>query len=174
MLIIEASLPVAVSLPGQAPTGSVVPGNLQLLRALNLLALGSHEHIDRSAPERANDMARIEAKLDMLLSLVGSLVTNNYPLPPAYPVQFSVELITVQFDQRFGLGDDVVVELYLSAEIPRPLILAARVSRAASASDRSSIAFETAPMDVAVRDEFERYIFLRHRRELAARAPMPS
>jgi len=83
-------------------------------------------------------------------------------------------LITVQFDQRFGPGDDVVVELYLSAEIPRPLILAARVSRAARASDRSSIAFETTPMDVAVRDEFERYIFLRHRRELAARSPMLS
>ena len=105
-----------------------VTSNLQVIRSLNLLALGSRtETGDSIAVEGNHDIARLEAKVDILLSIVGSLVAAKLSLPPLHPVRFSVESVTVDLDRRYTVGQSVVVELNPNPELPHPLVLAARV-----------------------------------------------
>jgi hypothetical protein len=153
-------------------SGADTSANLQTLRALNLLELGGRsEYGDNPSPEVNHDIARLEAKVDMLLSMIGLLVAEKSLLPPIRRVCFSVESISATLDSSARVGDAVVVAIYLNTELPRPLVLPAVVSSRIEVSDAAAdLAFDLAPLDAAVRDEFERYIFLRHRRKLAGNA----
>ena len=183
MLTIETELPIALWSPDQA-SGPMSPGtdtsaNLQTLRALNLLELGGRsEYGDNPSSEANHDIARLEAKVDMLLSMMGLLVAEKNRLPPARRVCFSAETLITTVDKPNnpgGVGDAVVVALYLSSELPRPLVVPAVVSNRTEVSNTSAdLTLNLAPMDAAVRDEFERYIFLRHRRKLSGKSSNPS
>jgi len=182
MLTIETELPIALWSPDQASApmspGTDTSANLQTLRALNLLELGGRsEYGDNPSSEANHDIARLEAKVDMLLSMMGLLVAEKTRLPPARRVCFSAETLitTVDKPNPGGVGDAVVVALYLSSELPRPLVLPAVVSNRTEVSNTSAdLTLNLAPMDAAVRDEFERYIFLRHRRKLSGKSSNPS
>ena len=107
----------------------------------------------------------------MLMLMIGSLVAEKSVLPPARRLSFSAESVTAPCAETCQMGDKVIVALYPNAELPRPLVLPALVARVVSAGGAmSAVTFELRPIDAAVRDEFERYNFLRHRRELARRS----
>jgi len=170
MLTIDAVIPVAVLPDGDARADVAPESALQVLRALNMLALGARADAGETpGTETSHDFARLEAKIDMLLALVGSLVTGHMTLPPARRVQFSAESVVVSVDERRKTGDPVVVALYLSHEIPQPLYLPAAVDSVNPSSNGThfEVRLEFAPLNAAIRDELERYIFLRHRRELS-------
>lgn len=173
MLTIEADLPIAVSGGEPATNGAFdstnATANLQLLRALNLLTLGARSDYGDSAAEASHDIARIEAKLDMLLLLMGSLVAEKVSLPPTRAVRFNAESVVVAGPPSHAVGEPVVVTFYPSAEIPRAVVLRAVVAHAVD-EPQPGVTLDLGPMEDALRDEFERYIFLRHRRELALRS----
>ena len=70
-------------------------------------------------------------------------------------------------DELYAVDQPVVVALYPDPQLPRPLVFAAIVSKVvcATAELPSQLELALEPMDPVERDEFERYIFLRHRRE---------
>lgn len=171
MLSIETEIPVAV----HASAGAEADSNaaLQFLRSLNLLALGTRaDGGDAQHQESGHDLARLEAKIDMLVAMVGSLVAAESRLPPACRVSLSAESLEARLVTTLDVGAAVVVEMYPSAELPRALRLPATVNQARAASDgKQDLTLRFGPLDPAVSDELERYIFLRHRHALSPTRP---
>ena len=166
MLTIEADLPISISNRDQTPLSAAA--NLQTIRSLNLLALGGRSDTgDTTLAEGNHEIARLEAKVDILISMVGSLVAEKSLLPPVHPVTFNAESVTVDFDGSYAVDQPVVVTFYPHPELPRPLAFAAVVSSIVpgTTSSLSHLRLTLKSIDPVVRDEFERYIFLRHRRE---------
>jgi hypothetical protein len=171
VLTIDAHIPLAVELHAADRRPDLVPEHaLQVLRALNLLALSNRfESAETPGTEANHDLARLEAKVDMLLALVGSLVAEQGGLPPVHAVRFNAEALETRLDRSFPIGASVILELYLSSELPRPLVVAASVTsvKPHQASGDFDVEFKLGPMHGSVKDEIERYIFLRHRKMLA-------
>lgn len=168
MLSIDTEIPVAL-LPADS-TAIDSAGALQFLRSLNLLALGARA--DNSDPQNADsghELARLEAKIDMLVAMVGSLVAAESNLPPVCRVSLSAETLQVDLVASVAPGAAVIVELYPSAELPRALRLPATVEQARPADGgRLELTLKLGPLEASVSDELERYIFLRHRHELSS------
>lgn len=168
MLSIETDIPVAVH-PAEENAGIDFAAALQFLRSLNLLALGTRvDSSDAQNTESGHELARLEAKVDMLIAMVGSLVAAEANLPPLCRVSLSAESLEVNLAAGAAPGAAVVVDLYPSAELPRALRLPATVERAHSAGGgRQDLSLKFGPLDPSVSDELERYIFLRHRHALS-------
>lgn len=166
--MIEAELPSTISMPDKvAPSATA---NLQIIRSLNLLALGNRMDVgDSIAAEGSHDIARLEAKVDLILSIVGSLVAEKISLPPVHLLQFSAESVTIYMDECYTVGQSVVVTLFPDPQLPHPLEFAARVREIVpGAAKPARVGCEFDQLDPVLKDEFERYIFLRHRREHSA------
>jgi hypothetical protein len=168
MLSIETDIPVAL-LPVDSAEIDFAAA-LQFLRSLNLLALGARaDNGDAQNAESGHELARLEAKIDMLVAMVGSLVAKESNLPPLCRVSLSVESLQVNLAAGVAPGDAVIVDLYPSAELPRALRLPATVAGAHPADGgRQHVSLKFGPLDPAVSDELERYIFLRHRHALSS------
>lgn len=165
MLSIATEIPVA--LHAGASIEVDFTATLQFLRSLNLLALGTRSESDAQNTDAGHDFARLEAKIDMLVAMVGSLVAAEARLPPRRPVRLSAESLEVNLVTTVADGAAVIVELYPSAELPRALRLPATVSEARAGADGAQdLTLRFGPLDPAVSDELERYIFLRHRHAL--------
>lgn len=171
MLSIETEIPVAVHAAANAEADSTAA--LQFLRSLNLLALGTRtDGGDAQHQESGHDLARLEAKIDMLVAMVGSLVAAGSRLPPRCRVSLSAESLEVSLATTVAAGAAVVVEMYPSAELPRALWLPATVSLARTATaGKQELTLSFGPLDPSVSDELERYIFLRHRHALSPTRP---
>ena len=111
MLSIETEIPVAVHAAANAEADSTAA--LQFLRSLNLLALGTRtDGGDAQHQESGHDLARLEAKIDMLVAMVGSLVAAGSRLPPRCRVSLSAESLEVSLATTVAAGAAVVVEMY--------------------------------------------------------------
>lgn len=167
MLSIETEIPVVVHAAASVEADPAAA--LQFLRSLNLLALGTRtDSGDTQNQESGHDLARLEAKIDMLVAMVGSLVAADSRLPPRCRVSLSAESLEVRLVTALGPGAAVVVEMYPSAELPRALRLPASVSETRAAGDgKQDLTLRFGPLDPSVSDELERYIFLRHRHALS-------
>ncbi len=166
MLSITTEIPLALHAPGE--TAIDFTAAVQFLRTLNLLALGARsESGDAQTTDSGSDLARLEAKIDLLVAMVGSLVAAQSKLPPRCRVTLSAESLTANLATAVETGAAVLVELYPSAELPRALQLPATVSEARAGADgKQDVTLRFGPLDPAVSDELERYIFLRHRHSL--------
>ncbi len=172
MLTIETDLPIGISIPDETQPNP--DSNLYVIRSLNLLALGNRCDPGDSALLEGNyDLARLEAKVDMLLAMVSSLVAEKSLLPPTRSVRFSAEALTVSVEESFAINQVVLVTLYPHPDLPHPLVFKATVTaaNAAGVDPAGQLELTLEHPDPSVRDEFERYIFLRHRREHAANSP---
>lgn len=167
MLTIETDMPVALH-PATEKRADPAPA-LQFLRCLNLLTLGTRgDGGDGQNPESGHEPGRLEAKIDMLMAMVGELLATQSHLPQARRVSLSAASLTVNLATALDPGTAVVVELYPSAELPRALCLPASVTGVRANPDGSEdLSLDFAPLDPLVRDELERYIFLRHRLALS-------
>ena len=167
MLSIETEFPVALIPAGDAEVDFAAA--LQFLRSLNLLALGARaDGGDAQTVESGHEFARLEAKIDMLVAMVGSLVAAESKLPPLCRVSLSAESLQINFTAELAPGAAMIVDLYPSAELPRVLRLPATVERAnPTEPGRQDLSLRFGPLEPSVSDELERYIFLRHRHALA-------
>ena len=176
MLTLETRIPVSLrTIVGAAPDPDAGAA-AQMLRSLNVTALGGrHDGPEHAAPDAMSDIARLEAKLDVVLRLVGALVAERTPLPEARAVAISADGIRLEWDATLPVGARAAVALYLDPALPQALELPVTVTsaqRCDAGGYRVQLAFER--LDPVVRDEIERYVFLRHRRELAAQAASTS
>lgn len=172
MLSIEADLPLAILNPEEAKTAPRSLGaNLELLRSLNLLSISSgYDGGDLSRPDSTSELARLEAKIDVLFSMVASLLETRSTIPAKVPVQFNAEYVRAEMRQA-PATDATLLALYPCVErVPQALYLPASLTSATHSGGHYSVELKIEPLDAALTEEIERYIFLRHRRELARKA----
>jgi len=164
----QADLPVAweplAGLPSEAERLSGSQANEALLGTLLILDEAVTEPEEDTQQEH---WRRVEAKLDLMLSLLGEMLAGQRGLPEARPVCLGGEVLCID-----GIGDQPLpavgawlqVQLYLMPSIPRPLVVSAEVLPT-EAPERLLLRLTGLPE--ATRDLLERFVFRQHRRAIA-------
>lgn len=174
-LVYQANLALAWRpyVAGQDPNAEAL--NLANEQTLRLLA-AVEEFYPEAGDEHAqnHELARLESKLNLLLELVGELLTAQRPLPPARAVRLNAHAVEWREagDGRPKPGTPVLLEVYLSSEMSRPLRLMAQTVAADPAAPEAVLA-TVEHLSEPVVDLLEKCIFRRHRRAIAHSRPKP-
>jgi hypothetical protein len=169
-LLYEESLPMQWrAVPEQSfrsELTSLNENNEEVLRFIGVLDEYPGEIGDEHAPI-AHELARVETKLNLLLGLVGQLLTVHFPLPPLKTVKLNPIGIEWLEDQGLRPGEVGIVEIYLNPRCPRPLTFAGKVDRVESTGGGYRIMVQFEPLSTSVQERLEKTIFRHHRRSVA-------
>lgn len=145
--------------------------NERLLRTLLSSQDLHHEHGDEAGDRVVADLARVEAKLDLLLDMVSTLLRQEQSPAIATTVELWLNGAswTSANDRLPELGDWLWLSLYIDSRLAQPLRLPARVTEVAgiAGSSRVTVAFEA--LGEPVQDLLAKLIFRQHRRMIAQR-----
>jgi hypothetical protein len=138
---------------------------------IHLSAIAIIEDSRNEEEEGAQGLAlrRIEAKLDLLLTLVGGL-NQRATHDPAVPVRWSAKGACLPVAAPLEAGQAGLFRIQAAAWLPEPLTLPARVIAVdtdAAAGPVAWLAFE--PLPEPTRSALERHLFRQHRRAIAER-----
>jgi len=153
--------------PDRAYVAHLNESNEEMLRMLAIM----EEHFSEKLDEGANfaaEILRLEAKVNLLLDMVGQILANHLMLPEQVPVRLGSK--GVEFAHTAPPADNELIQLslYLQQRYPRPLQVLARV---VSADDAGQGAYwvraKYEHLSTSVQDWLEKFIFRRHRRLVA-------
>lgn len=157
-------------LPLRWTGGTVATGETRNIAEANLKVLQAVAQLDERAPvgddadPQELELARLHAKVDLLIGAVGALVRQRFALPEPVAVQFSADKIAWQADAAPGEGRGSVA-LYLHPTLLQPLLLRVRLAGAGDGWVWGSLE----GLSEAEHSALERFIFLQHRRLIAER-----
>ena len=148
--------------------------NLNNEQTLRLLAAVEEFYPDGAEEHSQNhEYARLELKLNLLLELVSELLAAQRSLPPSRPLRINAH--GVEWNHIDGdvpqVGDHLLVEVFMSLEVPRPLRLIGKVQQVQAAADEAIVTASIEQMSETVVDLLEKFIFRRHRRSIAHSRP---
>ena len=139
-------------------------GNIVVLQALGSLEATTK---DSDTEHRIDHhVARLEAKLDLTLTLVGELLRRQTPLPPATATVVTSDSITWQSQQAIAPHVTGVVALYLSSRLPWPLMLPVEIIGSQDGKARAKLIH----MSEEAQEWLDRTLFRHHRRAVHAKA----
>lgn len=160
----EERLPAAFE-PGIRPPAGAAHGAAMLLRALAVMEEGGEPEREDNDP-RAAELSRIEAKLDLVLALLGAVAAARAPDLAETPVRWS------RLGARLHLTAVPAVphgllRVHLDPRLPQPLELPVRVvgTEALGAGWLAWLRFDG--LDPGLESALERHVFRRHRRAVA-------
>lgn len=148
-----------------AVISSFADRNLRTLQAVAALdEHGQVEKVDDNSSSAA-DIARLELKVNLLLDMVGQLLTASHPRPKATSIRFNALGAVWQGSAPYpALGNQGVLEVYLRDCIADPLRL---VGRIASVGPDGRIKARFIPPGENIADLLEKLAFRKHRRQVA-------
>jgi len=121
------------------------------------------EDRDESAPE----LVRIEQRLNLVIELLGQVLSHSLDLPPAARCILSRETLEWSGHDIPAPGDCVRLALYLHAHYPKPLMLFGQVTHVVRSADMPHVTVQLAQLGESVGDWLDRLIFRAHRRRIA-------
>ena len=145
-------------------------GNVTLLRALAM--------IEAIQPERDGDMGsgvgkvleRLEFKIDLTLSLVAKLLTQNAVLPSTCPVFVSAEGVEWICKETAAEGEDILISAYISPKLPQPLVLPAKIKAIQPEPGGTRVYATFTHLSEEAQDWLSRTVFRYHRRDVQLHA----
>lgn len=160
----EERLPAAFE-PGARPAAGAAHGAALLLRTLAVMEEGGEPEREDDDP-RAAELSRIEAKLDLVLALLGAVAAARAPALPEVPVRWSRLGARLQLPAPPAVPAGVL-RVHLDPRLPQPLELPVRVvgTEAIGTGWLAWMRFED--LDPALEAALERHVFRRHRRAVA-------
>lgn len=160
----EERLPIAFD-AGAAPAPGSSSRAAMLLRALAVMEDGSEVERDEADPQGA-ELARIEAKLDLVLALLGAVAAARSPALPQVAMRWSRLGVRLRLPAPPAAAHGVL-HVHLDPRLPQPLELPVRLvgTEPVGAEHLAWMRFEglDAPLEAAL----ERHVFRRHRRAVA-------
>lgn len=142
--------------------------NEELLSALLVLDEAPAEPDDEPSSEQ---WLRLDAKLNLIVSLLSEFVAQQKGLPPAMPVNVSLNRLEIG---PIGLasmpenGAALLLDLYLSPQLPRSLKLTGRVEAIEQVLDQGGMfTLHLDSLAESTQNLLERYVFRQHRRAVA-------
>jgi len=171
--LFDETLSCEVALPAEFRIGSAVirPGTAEtLLRSVALVedARGDDGHDDRS--DATLQVQRLEAKLDLIMVLLGRLVRQSAQDLPLRPLRWSRRGIRLEQGSRSGAapGSMGVIRLqpcdWLPDHIDLPVVI---VAEAANGSGAHYLWLRFEGLSDALEMALERHLFRLHRRQIA-------
>ena len=140
--------------------------NEELLRILSVLEERPQELAD-DHPAVAQELRRLDSKLDLVLDLVGRVLAHQEPPPPAVAVRLHARDLEWVDARAPAAGNRIHVSVYLCLRVPRPLELSGRVRSVQPATNGFRTVVDIDDPGDAVADLLEKIIFVHHRRTVA-------
>lgn len=140
--------------------------NETVLRTVLSLEEVGGEHSDESAGS-AQELVRLEAKINLMLNLVGQLLASQSAIPPKASVCLGAQSLEWSGAKVPGPGQWVLVEIYLHPSYPLPLRLIGLAEAPSGNLNSPAAAITFSGLSDAVQDALEKLIFRHHRRAIA-------
>ncbi|MDP1708487.1 MAG: PilZ domain-containing protein [Gammaproteobacteria bacterium] len=152
--------------PDESEAIALAESNLDILRTLLMLGDSRGELAEDSA-NVAHELARMDFKLNLVLDLVGEVLSYYHDQPARVLVRLGMQGVEWEAAEAPAPGGLVGIELYLSARYPRALRLLGRVRSVTPLAQgmRTVVMFEDT--SESVQDLLEKIIFRHHRRRIA-------
>jgi hypothetical protein len=157
---------VVSALPGEGEQHRLNHSNEDLLQTLLILDEPYQDTEDEGEGPGHGHLRHLEAKLDLVLSLVGEMLAAAVVLPKPHPMQIGAQglCLTTGGEGIVQVGNLLKMKLYLDSKIPRPLQLYAHVR----AVDEGGFTLEYIPLEPVLQDLLDKYVFRQHRRAIAS------
>jgi hypothetical protein len=140
--------------------------NEEVLRFIDALEEYPVETGEERQPA-AQEMLRLETKLNLLLGLMGQLLAVHFPLPPSRPLRLNPSGIEWTAETGPDAGETGTIEIYLNGRCPRALIFAGQVEKVEAGAEGHRYTVRFTALGEPVRDRLEKIIFRHHRRSVA-------
>ncbi len=109
-------------------------------------------------------LERLEAKVDLALTLLGRLLSQEQPAPRPIPLSLSAQAVTWKSEPLPPAGSPILLTLHISPRLPQPLRLTAIVKRSGQGSAEAVFTH----LGEEMQDWLERTVFRQHRRHIQA------
>jgi hypothetical protein len=123
--------------------------------------------------ELAEDLQRVEFKVNVLIQLVARLLNRDSDLPPVRSLRLhahGLEWLLENEDVLPGVG---IVSLHVSRHFPQPLLLPGRIAGKHSDAEGTWLRFVFEGLTPSVIELLERLVFRHHRRLVAGTRSAP-
>lgn len=153
------------SLPDKSKIHQISENNHECLRQALLLDELSSAHLDEHAFD-SKDATRLDKKLDLLQGLLGSLIAKQKQTMSTAQVTVASSEIEWERHDTTAIrhADLILVQLYIHPLSVDPLQLYCRVNDVRAKTITASLVC----LEVNEQELLEKYIFLNHRRTIAA------
>ena len=169
-LVFEDALPlcweVVDDLPDAAHLARLNEADEALLRVISALEEYRPEPGEEHA-EVAQELARLDFKLSLVLDLVGQLLSRQLTLPESLPVRLGARGLEWPAADPPRPGAHLIVSLYLHPGYPRPLELPGVVAGVDPLPVGGRVRLAFRGLGEPVEDWLEKFIFRHHRRSIA-------
>ncbi|MFK8043161.1 PilZ domain-containing protein [Congregibacter sp.] len=142
--------------------------NEEFLRAVSVIgdAGGQKDQQEASSGVVAQEVARLDLKVNLLLDLVGTLIYHQLDIPDTSPVRVSAAGVAWKGDVPEP-GTTVYLELYIQRGLPKPLCCYGEVVSTAEEHAAGTGKVRFTGLTGAAKSWLEKLIFRHHRREVA-------
>ena len=153
----------------QTHLAMVNASNEEFLRAMSVVgdAGGQKEQADAGGVV-AQEIARLDLKLNLVLDLVSTLIYHQLDIPDTTPVKVSAGGVAWRGDVP-PPGSTVYLELYVQRGLPKPLCCYGEVVSSDEEYAKKTARVKFIGLTGAARSWLEKLIFRHHRREIAYR-----
>lgn len=158
-MLIERHLPMHWS---RLPSGRTAPQIQSNQLAFAMLDAMEEPAQGRPDAEPHGEMARIEAKLNLILHLLGQLLHSNVSLPATHSIRFASDSVAWPCAE-IQAGERVLLELYLDSAVPVPIVLHGEVAAVLDGWAR----IDLTSLSEDHRASWSRWVFRQHRRDVA-------
>lgn len=141
--------------------------NERVLRSLAALDEQRAEAADEEHGYSANELPRLEFKLNLLLEMVARLLAEHVAIPAATPVRMSGSGICWRSPNAPAVGSLLCIDVYLHPGYPSPITLYGEVRQVLPADGGFEVDARYRDMSDAMRSWIEKLIFRHHRRQVA-------
>ena len=153
------SVPVDIA---QTQTASA---NLRLLNALNILEDVPQEF--EKSPHNLSESIHLDAKLDLILGMLGELLQQQAEIPKSASVTVSAHALSISELNGVDapvVGDLLRVRLFLDTRYPQALVLYGTVS----STTVTGFSLTLYDLGDLVQEQLDKLIFRQHRRAIAS------
>lgn len=122
-------------------------------------------------PEITPELARLDLKLNLVLEFVGQLLGRELGLPSPTPVRIGAKGLAIHhegpLDDTLIPGQKLSLDLYIQAEVPKPLKLFGEIVERSEKQGTHIIVIAFYGINQSLEDWLEKLVFRHHRRDIA-------
>jgi hypothetical protein len=121
-----------------------------------------HEELSRAS----QDIARVEAKVDVAIALLSTMLTKSSSVPEPIPCRLYSDALVWNSGKELVPQCRISMSLFLSSTIPIPILVSGVVLDVIPEGKEFWIHAGFTRLDAAATELLERFIFLRHRQQI--------
>ena len=117
----------------------------------------------------SHELIRLESKLDLILSLMGKLLSNRVNLPASHSVIFRATRLewSGSSEPVIRRGDTGIIDIYANPQVPLPVRLPGRIASIDERNGNTWLLVRFEKLSPVVSEGLEKLIFRHHRRQIA-------